>query len=252
MFLAIDVGNTNIVLGCYAGGALRFSARLATSRHMEADQYAAQLQAIFHLHGLRSDKFERVVMSSVVPPLNHVLTRALAFFSPSPPHILSLADAGEVTVDIDNPAELGMDLLAAAIAVCHSRPLPAVIVDMGTATKLTAIGAGGRLLGVAIAPGLYLSLEALISGASLLQGLPLDAPPAAIGRNSPDSIRSGVVLGAAAMLDGLIDRFAEEMGGLACVVATGGAAPVVLPHCRHKMEMCETLVLDGLRIATGL
>lgn len=254
MLLAVDVGNTNIVMGGYQFGKLSFTARIATDRAMEPDQYAVQLRALLELHGKLSEPIESVIIASVVPSVSQVLQRAFARLTQSAEvHLMTLADAplGGVEVVIDNPAELGMDILASAIAVRGSYPLPAVIIDLGTATKLTALDENGRLLGVAISPGLFLSLNALISGASLLQGIPLEAPENAIGKNSQQSIKSGVVLGTASMLDGMIDRFAAEMGGLASVVATGGAAALVVPHCRHTITLNDTLLLEGMLKVNG-
>lgn len=246
MILAIDVGNSNIVLGGYREGKICFVTRIATDLHLEADQYAVQLSGIFALYGLQNEPLDQIAISSVVSGLTPVLVRALAHFSPKAPLLLSLAHAGALTIDIENPRELGNDIIASAIAVTASRPLPAVIIDMGTATKLTGLDANGVLRGVAIAPGLYVSLRALVQGASALAGIPLGAPREVMGRNTVESMKSGLVLGTADMLDGMIDRFAREMGGLATVVATGGAAGLVVPHCRHEIEVCDTLLLDGL------
>ncbi|NLW79463.1 MAG: type III pantothenate kinase [Ruminococcaceae bacterium] len=246
MILAIDVGNSNIVMGGYQDSVVSFVSRMQTDRAKEADQYAIQLKAILALYGVHREGIDGIVISCVVPSLTPVLMKALAHLSSARPHLLSLKDAGGVLVEIDNASELGMDILASAIAVRHSRPLPAVIIDMGTATKITAMDKNGQLLGVAISPGLYVSLDALVRNASALQGLSLEAPPKAIGSNTVESMRSGVVLGSAAMLDGMIDRFAAEMGGLASVVATGGAAGVVIPNCSHTIEISETLLLDGM------
>lgn len=249
MLLCVDVGNSNIVLGGYFGDELRFVSRVATDKAMEADQYAVLLRGILALYRVE-ERIGQVVMTSVVPALTPVLTEAFSHFSANPPRVLTMADAaaGDVYIDIDNPAELGTDILAAAIAVRHTRKLPAVIIDMGTATKLTALNAQGSLLGVAIFPGLYVSMEALVQRASALRGIPLAAPAAAIGKNTQESMKSGVILGTADMLDGMIDRFAREMGGLATVVATGGAAGLVTPHCRHAIEQSNTLLLEGLRV----
>ncbi len=249
MLLAVDIGNSNIVLGGYGlGGGVRFCSRLATQTGLEADQMAMQLGGVFALYNVQPVEIEAIAISSVVPALTPLLLRALAHHTPVAPHLLSPQDAaaGGVTVDIDNPRELGMDILATALAIRHSRALPAIVVDMGTATKLSAMDSRGHLLGVAIAPGLRLSLNALVQGASALGGIPLEAPGRAIGKNTAESMKSGVVLGAAAMLDGMIDRFDAELGGAATVVATGGSAGVVTPHCRHAIELCETLLLDGL------
>lgn len=251
MLLAFDVGNSNIVMGGYCGDTLRFLTRFSTDHNLEADQYAIQLRGILQLYDVAAENISTIMVASVVPEITPVLVRALRHFTAVTPRLFTLNDADGVTVDIDNPAELGTDILAAAVAVRHTRPLPAVIIDMGTATKITALNAQGHLLGVAISPGLFVSLDALVQKASALRGIPLDAPATAIGRNTPDSMKSGIVLGGAAMLDGMIDRFAEEMGGIASVVATGGAAQVVVEQCRHSVEFSDTLVLDGLRVCAA-
>lgn len=246
MILAIDIGNSNIVLGGYENDKIGFTARAATNTRLEADQFAVELAGIFSLYQVESRCIEGVVISSVVPSFTPILLQSLAHFTKVRPLLLSLAHAGGVRVDIENPKELGMDILGTAIAVQCSRPLPAVVIDMGTATKLTALDASGVLRGVSIAPGLFVSLEALVHSASLLAGIPLEAPASVIGRTSAESMKSGVVLGTAAMLDGLLARFAAELGPLRSIVATGGAAPVVVPHCQADIEICPTLLLDGL------
>ena len=251
MFLAIDIGNSNIVIGGYVGGKIVFTSRFATDARLEADQYAVQIQNLLALYGVAAQRIEGTAISSVVPGLTPVLARALRHLVPEEPVLLTAARAGDITIDIEHPPELGSDLLASAIAVGATRALPAVIVDMGTATKIIALDKGKVLRGVAIAPGLFLSVNTLVSGASLLQGVSMGRPAAAIGRNTAESLRSGVVYGNAAMLDGMVKRFADEMGGVASVVATGGAAHLVVPHCETDMEFCETLVLDGLYLAYG-
>ena len=247
MLLCIDIGNSNIVLGGYKGKELCFLSRIATNTMMEADQYAVELQGILELYHVKHE-IDQVAMASVVASLTPIITKALSHFLDAPPRLLTIDDAGDIAIKIDNPRELGTDILASALAVRHSRPLPAVIIDMGTATKLTALDAEGNLLGVAIAPGLYVSQEALISRTSSLRSVTLQAPVAAIGKNTSESMKSGLILGNAAMLDGMIDRFAAEMGGLETVVATGGAAAAVAPHCLHTVEISHTLLLEGLRV----
>lgn len=246
MVLTIDVGNSNIVVGAYEGGECRFLTRVATDIHREADQYAVELAGIFGLYKVDTFTIDGVAIASVVPGITGILTKALKHFTSHKPMVLALPHAYNLQVMIDNPAELGTDILASAIAVINQYTLPAIIIDMGTATKLTAIDAKGNLLGVSIAPGLYLSLNALITGASQLGGISMQAPSAAIGTNTPSSIRSGLLLGTASMLDGMISRFETELGGAATVISTGGAAPIVVPHCHKEIIYNETLLLDGL------
>ena len=246
MILTIDIGNTNIVLGGYRAGSLAFMARMTTDPLLEADQYAVEISGILQLYQVSGQEIEGIALSSVVPTLTKVMLEALRHFTKVDPMLLTLADAGNMQICIDNPAELGMDLLASALGVRDSYPLPAVIVDMGTATKLTALDKNGNLQGVSIAPGLFVSLRALVQNASLLGSIALEAPANAIGRNSPESMKSGMVLGTACMVDGLLDLFEKELGGLASVVATGGAVTPLLPCCRHRLQYVPTLILDGL------
>lgn len=249
MLLAIDVGNSNIVLGGYSNGGLVFVARIATNTAWEADQYATEFGGIFRLYSVDANNINNVIIASVVPCLTPVICTAIGHFYKSAPHIFTLNDAKKITVAIENAAELGTDILASAVAVQKNYPLPAVIIDMGTATKITALDENANLLGVALCPGLYISLQALVGKTHTLRDIPLEPPKAAIGRNTPESMKSGVVLGTADMLDGMIDRFEREMGGLNTVIATGGAAGAIVPHCRHNILYHETLLLDGLNIA---
>ncbi len=249
MVLAIDIGNSNIVLGGFVQDNICFTARLATNPNLEADQFAIELAGIFSLYRIDASCIDAVVISSVVPALTPILKQALWHFAKLTPLVLSLQNAGDVKVDIETPAELGMDILATAIAVRHTRKLPCVIIDMGTATKLSALDEKGVLRGVSIAPGLFVSLNALLNRASLLSGISLSAPRNAIGRNSTESIQSGVVLGSAAMLDGLLCNFERELGSLHSIVATGGAASLVVPYCEAEIEYCEHLLLNGLNLA---
>lgn len=246
MILAVDIGNTNIVMGGYEQGELVFSTRLATEKQLEADQYALQLEGILRLYRKSPADVEDAVMSSVVPPITDTLRRALNTLCGVSALVLSQKLRTGVTVDIENPAELGDDLLAGAIAARAAWPLPAVVLDLGTATKLTAVDENGAVRGVSILPGVLLSLNALVSGASQLGGLALCPPAHAIGRNTVESMQSGVVLGTASMLDGMLDRFEAELGEIKTVLATGGIAGMIVPHCKRRVELAPNLLLDGL------
>lgn len=246
MVLAVDIGNTNIVMGGYTGGKLAFCTRLSTDKNMEPDQYALQLHGILDLYDVAPAAIEGIILSSVVPQLTETLEGALHLFTDVRPVRLSQALARSVRVDIENPAELGADLLAGAAAARAAYELPAIVMDLGTATKLTAVDREGTVLGVSIMPGVFISLNALVSGASLLGAVALHAPAHAIGRNSAQSMQSGVIFGAASMLDGMVDRFEAEMGPVKTLLATGGAAGLIVPHCRHRVLHVPTLLLDGL------
>lgn len=246
MILAIDIGNTNIVMGGYEKGALTFFTRLSTDRHLEVDQYALQIDGILALYDVAPAQLTGAIISSVVAQITDTVAAALHTLAGITPLLLSQALPTGVTVKIDSPAELGSDLLAGAIGAKVDYPLPAVIIDLGTATKITAVDKNGAVLGCSISPGVFVGLNALTGTASSLAGIAVKAPAHAIGTNTTQSMQSGVVFGAAAMLDGMLDRFAAEMGKPASILATGGAAACITPHCRHTVTLAPTLLLNGL------
>lgn len=248
MVLTVDIGNSNIVLGGYVDGQLSFFTRYATELKMEADQYAVELGGLFNLHGVDPAQITDVVISSVVPGITSLVAGALSRLIAAEPLFLIPGKSNTgLIVDIDNPAELGADLLACAIAAKQRFPMPCIIVDMGTATKLTAMDKNGNVCGVAIMPGVFISQEALKSRTSLLRGIELEAPKHAIGRNTSDSLKSGAVFGNAAMIDGMVQRFEEELGQVATVVGTGGIARKIVACCHTKEVIYEPeLLLDGL------
>lgn len=247
MLLTIDIGNSNIVVGSYnQEKELVFSSRMNTDRTFEVDMYAIKLYDICRLYNIDRNAIEGIIISSVVPAVTPIFAEALFLIFGKQPMLFSQTLRTGITVDIDNPTELGNDILACAVAVAAKYPLPAINIDMGTATTLTALTADKRLIGVSIAPGVYISLEALTGKASQLQGVSLQAPPSAIGRNTTQSMQSGVVLGTASMIDGMVARFKEELGDVKTVVATGGASGVIVPHCKTPIVHLPNLQLDGL------
>lgn len=245
MILCIDIGNSNIVVGGYKNDELRFSTRLSTDRSLEAAQYALQINGILSLYHVDSETIEGIALSSVVPGLTTDIMAALKILSDIKPMMLTI-DNSNIEVSIDNPRELGNDILATAIAVKHSYALPSVIIDMGTATTITAMDAQGTVQGVSILAGLYIALDALTGSTSQLKGIAIEPPRAAIGKNSAESMKSGALFGNAAMLDGMLTRFDKELGGVKSYVATGGASQLVVPHCEHNIEYVPSLLLDGL------
>ncbi len=246
MVLTVDIGNTNIVLGGYEQDSLTFCTRISTNLHLEPDQYALELKGLFSLHEVDARSITGAIISSVVPPITETVTQALRTLVHIEPLIFTHSLPTGVNICIPVPTELGVDLLAGAAAAAAHYPLPAVVIDMGTATKLTAVDENRNLQGVSIMPGLFLALDALVSGTSQLKGIATDTPARAIGKSTVESMQSGIVFGAAGMIDGLLDRFEEELGGIRTLVATGGAAAFVVPQCRHKIELVPDLSLDGL------
>ena len=245
LILAVDVGNTNIVLGGYEADALVFSTRIATDRSLEADQYALEFRGLFSLYGILPMHVEGAILSSVVPQLTAKVASALETAAGVSPLLLTQRLNTGVEIHIDRPAELGSDLLAGAVGAA-GYALPAIVLDMGTATKIVGVDANGAVLGCSISPGVFISLNALTGTASQLGGIAIQAPQCAIGRNTTESMQSGVVFAAADMLDGMIDRFAAEMGQPAVILATGGAAACIVPACRHSIRLAPTLVLEWL------
>ena len=246
MILTVDIGNTNIVMGGYQDGERTFCTRFSTDRNLEADQYALQIDGILGLYGIAPACLTGAIISSVVPQITDTVGRALHTIAGITPLLLSQQLDTGVTVKIDRPAELGPDLLAGAIGAKAGYALPAVVIDMGTATKITAIDKEGAVLGCSILPGVFISLNALTGSASMLSGIAVSTPVKAIGTNTTASMQSGVVFGTASMLDGMLERFCAEMGTPATILATGGAAGHIVPHCRHTIVHDATLILDGL------
>ncbi len=248
MILCIDIGNTNIVLGCYDGGSLVMSSRISTDKNRMSDQYAVELRDILKLYGIDPARISGAIVSSVVPALTESMAAAVRHATSARPLILSRAlYEKELDIRLDNPLEIGADLVAAAVAAKHKYPLPCIVIDMGTATKITALSADGAFLGGAILPGVRTSTDALVSRTSTLPDISLEAPEKALSTNTADCMKSGVVFGAASMLDGMCARMARELGAQPTVVATGGLAARVTPYCETPIINDDMLLLDGLR-----
>lgn len=247
MLLCIDIGNTNITLGGYREDTLVFTARLASDVQRTADQYAVELYDILRLNGCSTAQVQGAILSSVVPTLTDALCRASQKLFGFVPMVLGPGVKSGLNIKIDNPAQLGADLVAGAIGAMAKFPLPCIIIDLGTATTISVLNAKGEFLGGAIAAGIRLTLKALTENTAQLPLVGIEAPKSVIGSNTIDCMKSGLILGAAAMLDGLIDRMETELGGSASVVATGGLAREVIPHCRREIQVDENLLLDGLK-----
>jgi type III pantothenate kinase len=247
MLLAIDAGNSNLTLGAWDGEALRFRARLATDSRLTPDQLAMQLADVFRLYRADPSRCADAVIGSVVSELTGALAQAAGTLTGREPLVLAPGVKTGLNIKIDNPAQLGADLIATAVAAKALFPLPCVVVDLGTATKLSAIDADGAFRGCAISAGLAISLEALAARTSQLPRIAFRAPPRCVGANSVDSMQSGTVFGTACMIDGMVARMEEELGAPATVVATGGLSRDIIRHCRREIIHNEDLALFGLR-----
>ena len=247
MVLTVDIGNSAIKIGAYNyNKELLFTNRITTNRTCPVSDYAARLQDMCTLHNINRKEVEYIILSSVVPTVTTTFSEALHLVFKIHPQVLSQALQTGITVDIENPTELGSDILASAVAIAARFPLPSINIDMGTATTITALSADKRILGVSIATGAYTALDALVGKAAQLQGITIEAPPKAIGRNTVHSMQSGAVFGNAAMLDGIIARFVQEMGEVKTIVATGGAGGNIIPHCQTPITYLPYILLDGL------
>ncbi len=246
MILAIDVGNTNIVLGCIEDSRILFEARMATDRIKTSDQYCAELKTMLSLFEVTPELIEGSIISSVVPLVQQVMVRAVERLTGKPCLTVGPGLKTGLNIKIDNPAQAGSDLIVGAVAAIEEYGAPLLVIDLGTATTISVIDKDGVFRGGTIAPGVMLSLNALSSGTAQLPGISLEKPRRAIGTNTIDSMRSGLLLGSAAMLDGMVERIEEQLGYPAKVVATGGLAKFIVPLCRREMLTDDSLLLKGL------
>lgn len=248
ILLAVDIGNTNIVLGAYRGDVLHSFWRISTDRRRTADEYAMLLRDLLSSRGLQPSDVSAMVLASGVPPVLAAFEEvARDHWSIEPIPASQGLDLG-IPIDYNPPQSVGIDRLVNAVAVLTLYRCPAVIVDFGTATTLDALNGDGVYIGGAIAPGIIIGSEALFERTSLLPRIQLAAPPQAIGRSTVESMQSGILYGYAALVDGLVERFQAELGGGAFVVGTGGLAGVVAPHTRTVEVVNEELTLHGLRL----
>ncbi len=248
MLLAIDISNSHITMGGFSDKMLCFRAKIFADVRRTEDQYAVELRDILALHGVGGLEIDGIVLCSVVPELTETIRQACGRFCESPPLVLAPGVKTGLKIGIDNPAQLGGDLAASAVAAAAKYPLPCIICDLGTATAMSVIGADGTFLGGTLSAGLDLSAAALTRNAALLSQVSIQRPQRVIGRNTGASIQAGVLLGTAAMLEGLALRIEEELGAPCTLVITGGRAGAVAEVCRRPVILDEHLLLEGLRL----
>ena len=249
MLLAIDIGNTNINLGCFADGALLFTSRVYSELHRTADEYATMLLDIFHLHAVRGSQFKGAILSSVVPELTDLLSQAVKTVLGKEPLIVGEQVHDGFETDVLPVSQIGADLIAGTVGAVGKYPLPCLVADLGTATKIIVIDKDGKFRGCTIAPGVKISLDALAKGTALLPSISFTMPEKAIGTNTIECMQSGLVFGTAAMLDGMVDRILAELGvEKASLIATGGLSHGIVPCCKREFVYDRHLLLDGLRM----
>ncbi len=246
MILAIDVGNTQIVVGIMEDLETKHMFRMQTNANRTDAEYAVLMHQLISLSGYGDVRFEGAIISSVVPPLTPMIKQAVKLVTQCEPMIIGPGVKTGLNIRIDDPATLGADMVVGAVAALHKYPCPMIIIDMGTATTVSVLDKNGSFIGGSIMAGVNLCLNALSSGTSQLPKIDLNYNGKAIGTNTIDCMRSGAVYGAAGMLDGIIDRMKEELGSEPTVVACGGLAPVIIPHCHHDIIMENDLLMLGL------
>lgn len=248
MIFVIDIGNSNIAVGGIDNdNTIHFTGRLSTDRMKTDLEYAIDIKNILDIFRIDLARIDGCIISSVVPPITNRVKRATEQLFGRSTMILKSGVKTGLNICMDNPAEMGADRVADAVAATSEYPLPLAIVDMGTATTISVVDAQKRVIGGAIFPGVRIALDALTEHASKLSGISLEIPKSVIGRNTTDCMRSGILYGNASVIDGIIDRMEEELGESLTVVATGGNSKAIIPYCKRKIIWDENLLLKGLK-----
>ena len=248
MLLAIDVGNSNTSVGLFdRGGTLQFLASLDTDNRKTADQISIDLINLFTLYHFELSDLTDAIVCSVVPPLNFMMEKALIRLLGKPPMVVGPGVKTGLNIRMEVQTQVGADIVADAVSALEKYPAPIVTIDMGTATTIGVIGQGRTYEGGMLLPGVNVSLEALSRRAAQLPDISLQHPKTLIGKNTEDCMCSGIVYGTAGMIDGIIDRIAEQFPGKKLsVVATGGNAPVIVKYCRNSVVYDKYLLMEGL------
>ena len=248
MILTVDIGNSNIVLGGVEEEQILFEARLRTDPTKTSDEYCIDLKMILEVYGVKASDVEGSIIASVVPQVLNSMQTALKKLTGKTALVVGPGLKTGLNIKVENPSQTGADLVVGCVAALREHKAPLIVIDMGTATTIVVLDKDGAFIGGSISPGVKISLDALTERTALLPGLQLDQPKKAIGRNTIDCMRSGIMLGNACMLDGMVERMEEELGYKTTVVATGGIAKFVLPLCKREMIYDKDLLVKGLAI----
>ena len=250
MLLAIDLGNTNTVFGVYDGKRLVMHWRLSTQKDRTVDEFGILLRNLFALEKIDVQKIRKIIVASVVPPLDPVLNEmAVSYFSVKPIFV-TYENAG-IPVLYDDPREVGADRIVNAVAAVHKYGKPAIVVDFGTATTFDVITAAGEYQGGLIAPGIVISAEALYEHAAKLPRIEIQKPASLIGTSAISSMQSGLFYGYVALVDGIITRLKQELGPSTCVIGTGGQARLISQETKLIETVDSNLTLDGLQLVAS-
>ncbi|MBR5022982.1 MAG: type III pantothenate kinase [Oscillospiraceae bacterium] len=246
MILTIDIGNSNIVLGGVKDDEIVFEARLRTEATKTSDQYCVDLKILLDVYGVRPEDIEGSIISSVVPQVLNSFQTAIKKLTGKQSLVVGPGIKTGLDIRLENPGQTGADLVVADVAALREHKPPLIVIDMGTATTISVLDQSGAHIGGCIIPGVRISMDALTNNTALLPGLQLDQPKRAIGRNTIDAMRSGIMMGTACMLDGMVERMEQELGYKTTVIATGGIAKFIVPLCKTPMIYDKNLLIKGL------
>jgi type III pantothenate kinase len=251
VLLAVSVGNSHVTFGAYESRSWVRRWRIQTVHAKTSDEYLVVFRELLEAAEVKVGRIRSAILSSVVPPLTGTMVETITQLCGTAPLILSPKLNTGIRITTENPAEVGADLVANAVAAYERFHGSCIVVDFGTALTFTAVAAPGELRGVAIAPGLSSAMNSLAHDTAQLPRVPLTAPLTAAGRNTTQSIQAGIVLGYTGLVEGLIRRLREELGGTASVVLTGGQSPVLAPLLAGPVAHEQWLTLEGLRIVAA-
>ncbi|MCI5995738.1 MAG: type III pantothenate kinase [Blautia sp.] len=248
MILAIDIGNTNIVIGCIRGEEILFVERLSTDTTKTVLEYAISFKNVLEMYHLNPEDIQGSIISSVVPPVTNIVKEAAVKITDRDVIIIGPGVRTGLNILTDNPAQLGSDLVANAVAGIAEYKAPMIIFDMGTATTISVIDKKNNYIGGMILPGIRVSSDSLTSRTSQLPKISVEAPKKLIGSNTIDCMKSGLIYGNASCIDGMIQRINKELGEKSTVIATGGLAGCIIPYCMEDVIVDDALLLKGLKL----
>lgn len=250
MILAVDIGNSNIVIGCIDDNKIFFEENIETSIRKTKLEYAIILKTLFELNDISPGDVDGAIISSVVPPLTNVIKSAITMTTDIDPLVIGPGIKSGIAIKMDDPRTVGSDLIATAAGAADEYGAPVIIIDIGTATTITMVDDSKAYIGGVIMPGAQVSVDSLASRTAQLPRISIEAPERIIGKNTIGSMQSGIIYGNASCIDGMIDRFVEEIGikEPITVVATGGLSKIIVPHCKKDIIIDQDLLLKGLRI----
>lgn len=248
MILTIDIENTNIIIGCFEKGSLAFIESISTNTAATSLEYMVSFKSILEMHDISADMVDGGIVSSVVPSLTLTVRSAAEAITGKEIIVIEPGIKTGLSILIDDPGQLGSNLVAGAVAGIALYKAPMIIVDMGTATTFSVINEKKAYIGGLIMPGVLASLESLISRTSLLSNISLMPPKKIIATNTQDCLKSGIINSTASSIDGVVARIEEELGMPCSLIATGETAKVIIPHCSSKIVIDDDLLLKGLML----